>query len=345
MKRQFYRVVVVSSLALAGLGGRASAQQGLSAWESFVYDAGDLALQGEASNGWDGPWEMVTGVVEAVDGNLEPDTEGRCIQTVQDNPGGEVAYFRGLADVWPDDGQAYWIGFMFQRLDDGSLSSWGGFSLFLEGSELLFMGSPWQQNLVGLDCTGMSGAQASEVSDMQLNWVVVKLAMNGTSDPDSAYLWVNPDPSSEPNVANADAQGAWNGSDGFNRVRIGNDMGYILSYDGIRLGTSFDAIQLGVTAVREKPVPAGARASFLGRNYPNPFNPVTRFEYGLDQSSDVSVKVYTVSGKTVATLVSGYRNAGVYSVEWNAAGLPSGVYVCVLEAGGFHESRRISLLK
>jgi len=211
--------------------------------ESFEYAEGTLDGLGAETDGWAGPWSMTAGDVFVIDGNLDPDTKGKSIETVQ-VPGGTVTYYRYLAETWQDNGEPYWVGFMFQRRDDGVLSSWGGLSLFLDDSELLFMGSPWQANRIGIDCTGF-GAFPSEYTDLDPAWIVVKCDMNGLADNDSAYLWVNPDPGQEPDIANADARGAFKGSDGFNRVRIGNDAGYILAYDMIRLGTSFAQIKGG----------------------------------------------------------------------------------------------------
>jgi hypothetical protein len=211
--------------------------------ESFEYEGGTLDAMGDVTDGWAGPWTMTAGDVLVIDGNMDPDTEGKSIETVQAT-GGTITYFRYLAETWQDNGEPYWVGFMFQRRDDGVLSSWGGLSLFLDDTELLFMGSPWQANRIGIDCTGF-GAFPSEYTDLEPAWIVVKCDMNGLADNDSVYLWVNPDPGQEPDIANADARGAFKGSDGFNRVRIGNDAGYILAYDMIRLGTSFDQIKGG----------------------------------------------------------------------------------------------------
>jgi hypothetical protein len=71
--------------------------------------------------------------------------------------------------------------------------------------------------------------------------------------------------------------------------------------------------------------------------YPNPFNPETMMKYRVAGSAHVSLKVYDLLGREVALLVDGERPAGIYSATWNAAGLPSGTYICrltVSEAGG-----------
>ena len=84
---------------------------------------------------------------------------------------------------------------------------------------------------------------------------------------------------------------------------------------------------------------------FLAQNYPNPFNPSTAIEYGLPQSSRVTLKVFNVAGQLVATLFDGYQDAGRHEVIFNAARLSSGTYFTVLQAGSFKQVRRIVLMK
>ena len=66
--------------------------------------------------------------------------------------------------------------------------------------------------------------------------------------------------------------------------------------------------------------------AFLGNNYPNPFNPVTKIEFGIPNSGNVVINIFDVSGKEVASIFNGFREAGNYSVEFNASDYSSGVY-------------------
>lgn len=83
----------------------------------------------------------------------------------------------------------------------------------------------------------------------------------------------------------------------------------------------------------------------LEQNYPNPFNPSTNIKFSLTDASHVSLKVYDISGKVAATLVNSFQNVGTYSVSFNAAGLPSGVYFYTLETDGFTSTKKMVLLK
>jgi hypothetical protein len=83
----------------------------------------------------------------------------------------------------------------------------------------------------------------------------------------------------------------------------------------------------------------------LANNYPNPFNPSTKIEYSLPTSEYVSLKVYDIIGREVATLVSTQQNAGTHKVEFNASNLTSGVYFYKIEAGSFASVKKMLLLK
>ena len=96
----------------------------------------------------------------------------------------------------------------------------------------------------------------------------------------------------------------------------------------------------------EIPVVAGINdVAVLRQNFPNPFNPSTSVEYYLPSAGAVSLKIYSTLGITVATLATGYQAAGRHSAVWDARGCVSGVYFCVLSAGGVISTRRMLLVK
>jgi len=83
----------------------------------------------------------------------------------------------------------------------------------------------------------------------------------------------------------------------------------------------------------------------LYQNYPNPFNPSTKIEYRISDRSFVSLKVYNILGDEVATLVNEEKSSGVYNVNFDAAGLSSGMYLYKLQAGSFVEMKKMILLR
>ncbi|MGE5621272.1 MAG: glycosyl hydrolase family 18 protein [archaeon] len=80
-------------------------------------------------------------------------------------------------------------------------------------------------------------------------------------------------------------------------------------------------------------------------NYPNPFNPATNIEFVLTEGSHVSLKVFDILGKEVASLLDEQMEQGVHKVEFNASNLPSGIYIYLLNAGKVHEVRKMVLAK
>lgn len=83
----------------------------------------------------------------------------------------------------------------------------------------------------------------------------------------------------------------------------------------------------------------------LAQNYPNPFNPTTTIQYSIPQRSDVTLKVYDVLGNEVATLVNEEKDRGVYSVNFDASELSSGIYFYRLQASSFVETKKMILIK
>jgi len=85
-------------------------------------------------------------------------------------------------------------------------------------------------------------------------------------------------------------------------------------------------LPLGTTAVKQQNSETPEQFT-LAQNYPNPFNPSTTISFTLPESGYVTLKIYDIRGKEIATLVNGELNAGTYNYKWNAANLASGTYL------------------
>ncbi|MDD5360925.1 MAG: T9SS type A sorting domain-containing protein [Ignavibacteria bacterium] len=83
----------------------------------------------------------------------------------------------------------------------------------------------------------------------------------------------------------------------------------------------------------------------LGQNYPNPFNPSTTIRFEIPKSSNVTMKVYDLSGKEVSSIVNGYYKAGVYEATFNASNLSSGVYFYKIIADNFSSTKKMMVVK
>jgi hypothetical protein len=83
----------------------------------------------------------------------------------------------------------------------------------------------------------------------------------------------------------------------------------------------------------------------LEQNYPNPMNPSTTINYTLPNRSHVTLTVFNTLGQSVSTLVNGDMEAGYHEVKFDGGGLASGVYFYRLSAGGFVNTRKLTILK
>ncbi|OQY72839.1 MAG: hypothetical protein B6D45_08730 [Ignavibacteriales bacterium UTCHB3] len=116
--------------------------------------------------------------------------------------------------------------------------------------------------------------------------------------------------------------------------------GTVVNADALRL-VSFDSVFVSV----KEPELILPKEFALNQNYPNPFNPSTIISFSLPNDAEVSLTIYDVMGREISTIMSGFKNAGKYSVEFNAENLNSGVYFYKLNAGAFTQTRKMVLIK
>jgi hypothetical protein len=139
------------------------------------------------------------------------------------------------------------------------------------------------------------------------------------------------------------------------RVGIIPDINVVPTIQGIREGkdevleVAFNHYFSITSAAQEKIIPSDYS---LSQNFPNPFNPTTTIKYSIPVETGhapslrhVTLKVYDLLGRDVATLVNEEKSAGSYAVELNAAKLSSGVYFYKLIADKFIQTKKMILLK
>jgi hypothetical protein len=100
-----------------------------------------------------------------------------------------------------------------------------------------------------------------------------------------------------------------------------------------------------ITSVLRNPTDVPPKEFALYQNYPNPFNPKTSFEFQVLSSKLVSIKVFDLLGREVATLVNEELMPGRYRTSWDAADMPSGVYFYRMQAGNFSVTKKMTLAK
>ncbi len=106
--------------------------------------------------------------------------------------------------------------------------------------------------------------------------------------------------------------------------------------------TQLPIIQSTETTVPDHRVPVKFG---LKQNYPNPFNPATSISFEIPHDAHVSLRVYNSAGEQVKELFNGARTAGAHSIRFNADGLASGVYFYTMQAGGFKETKKMTLVR
>ncbi len=88
----------------------------------------------------------------------------------------------------------------------------------------------------------------------------------------------------------------------------------------------------------------------LYQNYPNPFNPITKIRYDIPKNEFVSINIYDVTGRKVKSLIGENQVAGYRSITWDGTNnlgqsVSAGMYIYMIQAGQYRESRKMVLLK
>ena len=332
-----------------------------SATESFAYEVGASpdTLLGTAVNGFAGPWDLEDGTAELstiADAGLTYDDLNYPVSHAGNHlqvnlPGGWVSarYKRPLATTWPDAaGTSYWISLLFETSAIPTGNTYYIVKLYNGTSENIAIGKGG--GVTTYTCgSGWPGGPGDDVSSVECAadpvWLVVKIVASGDAGDDVTYMWIDPDPAAEPDIAYSDVVRNTNINDGFNMVAVecGGEDAMTLYWDEIRLGTSYDDVASGATAIFDKKVAPVEYA--LAQNFPNPFNPATTILYTLQNQVNVHLSVYNMLGEELEVLVNEVQNAGNYIVNFSAADLPSGIYFYRLKTNEGTLTKRMMLLK
>jgi len=102
---------------------------------------------------------------------------------------------------------------------------------------------------------------------------------------------------------------------------------------------------IGIVGINEDSDGLLPKEFCICQNYPNPFNPTTIIRYQIPKSSFVILSIYDINGRLIETLVNENKNAGYYSVNWNAENLSSGIYIYRIKAGEFNSVKKCLIVK
>jgi hypothetical protein len=104
--------------------------------------------------------------------------------------------------------------------------------------------------------------------------------------------------------------------------------------------TALDLRKIALQPNKNKPT------SFsLSKNFPDPFNPITKIKYSLPEEASVTLKVFDILGREIATIVDEQKLAGLHEVDFSGTNLPSGVYFYKIQAGKFMDVKKMILTK
>ena len=120
----------------------------------------------------------------------------------------------------------------------------------------------------------------------------------------------------------------------------------LIDQRGYRRDTKPDigAFEYGAnTSVDQETEVSGTKS--LSPNYPNPFNPVTRIRFSLPRPSRVTLRIFSILGEEMETLIDGRLEAQIHEISWSASGYASGIYLYRLEAGELVETKKLTVLR
>lgn len=134
----------------------------------------------------------------------------------------------------------------------------------------------------------------------------------------------------------------WNGTNWI----PGDSPIFVNNPDGFKIAIIIHSINIYYIIVNVESTNSNIPSEFsLFQNYPNPFNPTTSLQYAIGSRQFVTLRVYDLLGREVATLVNEEKPAGEYEVVFNGANLPSGIYFYQLKADEFTQTKKMILLK
>lgn len=202
--------------------------------------------------------------------------------------------------------------------------------ILLNNTNYSWTNNTWKQSYKSTLNYNGQGAVASVltqkmVSDQWVDYSKVEYQHDlfGNTTLGRNYLWSN---------------GSWNSSSGrFSMFYNKSENSHSID------GTVATATYLLITGIEDN---AASPNSFrLSQNYPNPFNPSTTINYSIMEGGMVKISVYDALGRKVVILVNEDKLPGSYTVNFNASGIPSGIYFYKLECNGTILTRKMILLK
>ncbi len=263
----------------------------------------------------------------------------------------------GTAIASGDSVRLQYAGIGLTSADGGVLQSFGPVDVYNPGTQgLLIPGIIEAENY-----TSMSGVQTETTTDngggMNVGWIDsgdwMEYSVNVTATVNSATFRIASLSTAGRIAFSCDGTvlatfdlpvtGGWQTWQSVNQAITLPSGTHTLRITAVTGGFNINSMRfMIINAVQASPGPGEFR---LRQNYPNPFNPSTTISFSLPTRSFVTLCVFDVMGREVATLVSEEMTAGRHTRRWNADGFPSGEYFYRLQAGTFTEVKKLSLIR
>ncbi len=258
-------------------------------------------------SGWTGPWLRAIGddaIIRAENldyPGLTVDEGNYCaVEFVRAG----IRYNRAIEPIL-DEGQTLWVSVLMDWRPGGNPNAVGNITLLKDGDQAFTFGRKFGNQLIGVVYAPNVTGYNTTVAAQGLHWVVLKIQFSGDSGDEQAWLWIDPDPTTEPQPATADLAIPQTGmpdlqiNGGFDGVQLKNEgtPPLLMGYDEFRMGNTFQAINPLISALNN-PAITGLMDF---RVFPNPTIGSVRVTFTQPAVGPVTLRLLDAVGRTVQT--------------------------------------------
>ncbi len=259
---------------------------------------------------------------------------------------------RNLATPIKNDGKTYWLSFLMFSEDTPVRNQVGNLTLRSSAisnnaGQVMSFGRIFGNGKLGLVTPQTNTISVTDLDDKGLSWIVVKIRTTGTTVNDSVFMWVNPNPSSEPSEATALIKretNAFKSNVDIIRIRTegsgADQIPYNVEFDEIRLATTWQSAKLLTSNIE---IELNDNFSILA--YPNPANDRINMEIEVQSSKYLSVDIFSTSGEKVKSLLNEEVSSGNSFYTWDISMLKSGIYFVRASDGAQSNVQKLIIIK
>ncbi|MEL6923703.1 MAG: T9SS type A sorting domain-containing protein, partial [Bacteroidota bacterium] len=325
-------------------------------YEPFNYDIdANIAGAGGVNAFWDGPWvdagnidENLATIDESsleISGYESLGNKAKLEYKVADT---QIRMERDMAFPFEDDGRTYWFSFLQFSEETTAFDNIGNVNFRRSdvanaGGHIMAFGRVFGNGKIGVVTPQTNNARPTETDDVGLNWCVSKLITTGDDEPDSVFFWINPDPMSEPDTADAALFFRTTQlNNGFDIIRMRNEgaganqVPYTTLFDEIKLATKFESASFISNTIEPF-----AGDPFALKAYPNPAQEFINVEYNLTSRGRTIVELYNINGARIRTLHDAEQYEGNQRLQFDLHQVQNGIYFLRIVQNGKATTRKL----